>query len=97
MKLINFTINLAKATLKGFGNVLSVLLSIGILVGGCFAALSIVGYVSSLFGLLIVPKNGGGEYIFTGYVVMFAFVLLYAIGAGIRALYEKIKEIWQDS
>ena len=97
MKLLNFAKNLAKATLKGLGNVLGVLLGIGILVGGCFVALTIVGYVASLFGLLIVPKDGGGEYIFTGYVVMLAFVLLYAIGAGIRALYEKIKEIWQDS
>lgn len=97
MKLINFTINLAKATFQGLANILVFLLSIGILVGGCFAALSIVGYVSSLFGLLIVPKNGGGEYTFTGYVVMLAFVLLYAIGSGIHALYEKIKEIWQDS
>jgi hypothetical protein len=96
MKLINFAKNLAKATLKGLEGVLSVLLGMGILVGGCFAALSIIGYVASLFGLLIESKDGD-NYILAGYMVMLACVLLFAIGVGIRMLYEKIKEIWQDS
>jgi hypothetical protein len=96
MKLINFAKNLAKSTLKGLGNILAALLGIGILVGGCFVSLFAIGYVASLFGLLLESKDGD-HYVFTGYIVVLAFALFYAIGVGIRELYEKIKEIWEDS
>jgi hypothetical protein len=96
MKLINFAKNLTKAIIKGIGIILSALSGIGLLVGGFFTCLFTIGYVASLFGLLI-PAKDGDHYIFTGYIVVLAFALLYAIGTGIRALYEKIKEIWEDS
>jgi hypothetical protein len=97
MKVLNFAKNLTKTTIKGVGTILSALSGIGLLVVGFFTCLFTIGYVASLFGLLIVPKDGSGEYIFTGYIVMLAFVLLYVIGAGIHGLYKKIKEIWEDS
>ncbi len=96
MKLINFTKNLAKATLKGLATVFSCLLSVGVLAGGVYTFLYIFGYIASLFGLLLKSKDGD-HYILTGYVGLFVFALLYAVGVGIRALYKKIKEIWQDS
>ena len=96
MKILNFAKNLAKSALRGLAIVFSALLGMVLLMGGSFICIYIIGYASSLFGLLI-PAKDGDDYMVTGYCVVVVFALLCIIGVGIRDLCAKIKEIWQDS
>jgi hypothetical protein len=96
MKILNFAKNLAKSALRGLAVVFSALLGTVLLMGGCFICIYIIGYASSLFGLLI-PAKDGDDYIVTGYVVFVILALLCIISIAIHGMCVKIKEIWQDS
>ena len=96
MKILNFAKNLTKSALRGFKAIVTAVAAVGLLVGGYFICLYIIGYTSSLVGFLIAPKQGNA-YIVTGYCAFVVFALLYIISITIREMYVKIKEIWQDS
>jgi hypothetical protein len=98
MKVINFTKNISKAILTGAGNSLLAAMCLGIVALVVVGFFSIVGYISSLFGLVIGKSdNTFADYAFTGYVWFIGSCIVGLFAASIYNACVIIKSIWKRS
>jgi|JI8StandDraft_1071087.scaffolds.fasta_scaffold267424_1 hypothetical protein len=98
MKIINFTKNISKAILTGVKKFFIVVMQLGIFAFVAIVFFSIVGYISSLFGLVIGKSdNTFADYAFTGYAWFIGSILVAMLTGAVYSACAIIKDIWKRS